>query len=170
MDHLLNAIETAVLQENWYAALATALALPDICGWAEDPKVSSKARYVAWFDRFLRPLYTSRVGHDQREVNFLTGNDCYALRCAVLHEGRDDITEQKAQEVIERFEFTIAPPGLVVHRNLIGTQLQLQVDQFCIEIVGAVRVWRGTVQGSADVVARLETLLKIHDVNGNVVT
>jgi hypothetical protein len=171
MEHLLRAVETAVVQQNWYAALTTALALPDICAWVENPSVGSRARYVAWFDRFLRPLYTKRVGASQEEMTFLTGDDCYALRCAFLHEGRDDVTEQKAQDVVERFEFTVAPPGWVVHCNMsmVGGKLQLQVDQFCAEIVGAVRAWFTTVLGRPDVQSRLLTLLRLHDVNGNVI-
>lgn len=169
MEHLLNAVETAIRQQNWYAALATALALPDICGWTEDPQAKSKARYVNWFDRFLRPLYTRQIGADGRELTFLTGNDCYALRCAVLHEGRDDITDQAAREVVERFEFIIAPPGYRVHLNMFGSQLQLQVDQFCADMVSAVRSWWGTTQGSPEVESRIGALLRLRDINGNVI-
>lgn len=169
MEHFLTAVESAVAQRNFYAALATALALPDICGWAEDPTVASKARYSAWFERFLRPSYTSHVGPERKEVTFLNGSDCYALRCAFLHEGRDDITEQKAQEVVDRFEFTVAPSGWVVHCNMLGPKLQLQVDRFCADIVSAVRAWGQTVQRRPDVQKRISMLLRLHDVNGKVI-
>jgi hypothetical protein len=60
------------------------------------------------------------------------------MRCAYLHEGRDEIVEQKAQEALERFQFVVPPEGCVVHSNQFNNSLQLQVDIFCREIADAV--------------------------------
>ncbi len=81
---------------NYYAALATTLNFPDICGWIVDPTVVSKARYIAWFDRYVAHHYVHCIGPDHERTVFLSGTDCYALRCAFLHEGREEITEQQA--------------------------------------------------------------------------
>lgn len=71
-----------------------------------------------------------RSDHLVGDTSFLNGGDCYALRCAVLHEGSDDIVEQRAREALERFEFYEPAPGLRMHCNQIGVRLQLQVDLF----------------------------------------
>ena len=43
---------------------------------------------------------------------FLHGEDCYALRCAVLHEGADDIVTQRARVALTpSCSLRLAPGG-----------------------------------------------------------
>jgi hypothetical protein len=158
MRHLLTAINASIAQQNWYAALSVTLALPDICGWLEDPSASTQDRYVSWFDRFVAANYES--------LFFLGGRDCYALRCAFVHEGREEIITQRAREVLDRFQFTVAPPGLRIHCNRFGSKLQLQVDIFCSEFVAGGEAWLQQVGTRREVQARMLSLLCIYDVNG----
>ena len=104
MNNLTHALESAIEQKNWYAAVMLALTLPDICGKIEYPEDHSGARYKKWCEKYLEPKYTHQVGPAQMEKihTFLSGSDCYALRCALLHEGSDDITEQGARESLCR--------------------------------------------------------------------
>ena len=78
---------------------------------------------------------------------FLSGNDCYALRCAALHEGSNDISSgHKARERVESFCF-IAPVfddagnAKGPHNNMVMDVLQLRVDIFCQDIVNGVEEW-----------------------------
>lgn len=167
MNHLLKSIEASLATGNAYAALAVTLALPDICGWLLDPSASSKARYIAWFDRYIADHYVHHVGHQHSRTVFLTGNDCYALRCAFLHEGREDITEQRAQELLDRFQFTVAPQGWVIHCNLHNATLQLQVDIFCQQFMEGVVRFQADAASDAGVSHRMSSLLRVRDVNGN---
>ena len=169
MQHLVQSVERSLLSGNPYAALSTALALPDICGWLINPSSGSKDRYVAWFDRYLADKYVHHVGRSKTRTVFLTGNDCYALRCAFLHEGREDITEQRARQLIEKFQFVVAPQGWVVHCNLMNDTLQLQVDVFCTEVLDGVHRFQVDYAPYADIVKRMSALLRIHDVSGNVI-
>jgi hypothetical protein len=79
-----NAIERSLNVENWYSALALALALPDICANVCSPNEGSQRRYVKWYNQYMLSKYTSHVGADRTEHVFLKGEDCYALRCALL--------------------------------------------------------------------------------------
>jgi hypothetical protein len=166
MQHLLQSVTAAVAQRNWYAAVSTALAVPDICGWLEDPAAGSQNRYVAWFDRFVGPEYIREIGPDRERHVFLSGRDCYGLRCAFLHEGREEIVSQSAREALERFQFTVAPPTWTVHCNQLGSKLQLQVDIFCAQIVAGGERWLVEVGSQPEVGARMPSLLRIYDVNG----
>jgi len=157
MRHLLTAINASIAQQNWYAAPSLTLALPDICGWLEDPSAPTQDRYVSWFDRFVAGNY---------ESFFLSGRDCYALRCAFLHEGREEIITQRAREVLDRFQFTVVPrPDLMIHCNRFGSKLQLQVDIFCSEFVAGGEEWLQKVGTRSEVQARMLSLLRIYDVN-----
>jgi hypothetical protein len=170
MQHLLTAINAAVEQQNWYAALSTTLALPDICGWLEDPAAGSQGRYVSWFDRLVGPEYIHAIGPTRERHVFLSGRDCYALRCAFLHEGREEIVSQRAREALGRFQFTVAPPGSMIHCNQFGSKLQLQVDIFCSQFVSGAERWLQDVGSDPDVASRFPSLLRIYDVNGTPIT
>src|SRR5687768_8735608 len=107
MDKLIDSVELAIATENWYAALMTAITLPDIAGKIEFPNAHSQKRYADWFERYMRDKY-----------KFLSGDDCYALRCSLLHEGVSRISHQRAKEILDDFQFNIPRPG-IFHCNLI---------------------------------------------------
>jgi len=160
MLKLLESIENSLTAENWYSALALSLVLPDICGKAEG-KPQGRMRYIEWFDKYLATTYQG----------FLSGRDCYALRCSFLHEGSDAIETQQAREVVDRFFFIPKGP----HCNSIGNSivgdplfdqkeiLQLSVDQFCKDFVEAAKKWLTDNAGSSIVQDNLEHLIKIHE-------
>lgn len=163
MERFTKSLRSSVAHGDWYVALSTALTLPDVCGRLIDPTVPSGKRYPAWFKEWMEPLYTSTLPRIGLHV-FLTGEDCYALRCSYLHEGGGDITQQRARKALDDFHF-ILPPGhnSSIHRNQMGKTLQLQVDEFCLEIAGAVDAWSASVAGDQDIQARMSSLLMIHN-------
>jgi hypothetical protein len=136
MQRFVKAVRKSVEDANWYSALSLALLLPDLCGYLEAPKDASAVRYARWFQQWLGPTYSvvSRYPGEGTRV-FLSGNDCYALRCALSHQGADDITAQRAQQVIEKFQFVASRVGRR-HMNLyhddarlMGTVSQLEVSK-----------------------------------------
>jgi len=169
MKALTDSVRNANAQRNWYAALSLALALPDICGFLESPNDGSQRRYVTWCDQFLAPHYTRLIGPDRAEHVFLSGQDCYALRCAFLHEGTDDVTRQRARQALDSFLFVEPPAGGRIHCNQVNAKLQLQVDIFCEDLCAGVDEWVETVlDAQADVQARTAELLSVKPVEGGV--
>ncbi|ENS4826508.1 hypothetical protein ACE1FV_005385, partial [Klebsiella pneumoniae] len=90
------------------------------------------------------------------------GADFYALRCAYLHEGSDDVTTQKARQHIDKFRF-IQPltDGLCIHNNKNHNTLQLQVDEFGKDIIKAVRNWLDDIKDDPAKKAEVDSLLNI---------
>lgn len=167
MEELIGGVRRAARDENWYAALGLSLALPDICGCVETPAAKSRERYVGWCTCYLVPKYTHPVGPAHEEHVFLSGEDCYALRCAFLHEGADDIVNQRARRALERFLFVAPRPRLTVHCNQSNSRLQLQVDIFCEDVCVAAEEWLSAVRGrDADIDSRLASLMKIESLEG----
>lgn len=85
-------IRAALNAELYNCALAVSLTLPDICGKVRFPKEKSSAkRYKDWFSLYAEQLFT--VSATQLPEggtvadSWLTGEECWALRCAVLHAG-----------------------------------------------------------------------------------
>lgn len=164
MKRFTNAVEAALENGNWYGALAISLTLPDVCGRLETPDDPVGKRYVRWFEGFMNDKYSMPSGLG-RHV-FLTGQDCYLLRCSYLHEGGGSIAG-KAKAVLEHFHF-ISPPGNgnSYHKIQNNRKLLLQVDRFCQDMVDAVNEWEKLVSYDADIAARKLALLTIHDASG----
>jgi hypothetical protein len=155
VSHLIGGVRHAVASQSWHAALGLALALPDICGRLQAPSTrSTEARYAAWFKTFIEPSYFHRVAG----VTMLTASDCYALRCAYLHEGDIDITGQSARHSLDRFAFVAPRAGSIRHRNRMNNMMQLQVDLFCEEICAGVEAWLATVASDAAIQGRIALL------------
>ncbi|EHF5009139.1 TPA: hypothetical protein JG895_004132 [Enterobacter hormaechei subsp. steigerwaltii] len=60
MQQYLESMRKAVTDENWFAALFLALAMPDICAKLETPDMANGEIgkfYKSWFNRYLRKIY-----------------------------------------------------------------------------------------------------------------
>lgn len=162
MKRLIESVENSLLSQNWYGALFISLSLPDICGKMETPDKFSGERYVNWFDRYMLDKYTREIGPQREKHTFLSGSDCYALRCALLHEGVGDITAQRAKDILSRFHFVYPRQGLVIHCNQSNDALQLQVDIFCKDVCEGVVTWLNDVKEDKKINERLENVLNIY--------
>ena len=138
MEIIIKSLNKAINNNNWYVALFTALSLPDICGKIEDPKKSSTQRYKEWFDKYLAKKYKKEIGTKKQEHVFLSADDCYALRCAYLHEGSGEIIDQNTRRTLEYFQFSAPPESGSIHCNQSNNTLQLQIDIFCSDIIEGV--------------------------------
>ena len=155
MEHLIQSVEKSIISENWYSAFTLALTLPDICGRLNNPKNTSQKRFEDWFNKYILHHYQSPF--HGKDFTFLSGADCYALRCAFLHEGRDDITRQKAREVVSRFALSTTGS----HRCMFDTVLLLNLQAFCGEICEGVRVWLEEYKDDMNVQNSLSELLQV---------
>lgn len=138
----LNSLKDATDAKNFYAALAVAFTIPDICSKLESPKEYTGSRYKKWFNKYLSKYYkTSLLNQNQ----LLTSDDFYALRCAYLHQGMSDISNQTARKVLNDFMFVDVEYPIVIHNNYIIDNghkiLQIQIDLFCRMIHEAAIEW-----------------------------
>ncbi|MFH4774544.1 hypothetical protein [Vibrio alginolyticus] len=156
MDRFTSSIKMNIESENWYGALFMAITMADICGKISFPEVEyAGPRYKKWFDENLAEVYKMDICG--KEEVFLSATDCWALRCSMLHAGTDDITEQKAQEVLEKFEFTT----MGIHLVRIDGILALDVTTFCNDVCHAVEKWSESVADDLKVQQEIEKLVKI---------
>ncbi|AFZ60426.1 hypothetical protein H6G54_01525 [Anabaena cylindrica FACHB-243] len=174
MKQLKEAVRQAIAQGNWYAALASALTLPDICGWLEYPNKGVGDRYRLWYDTYIKGEYSGKYNDsDKVEVILLSGNDCYALRCAYLHNGQDDITNQKASKSLKslnKFIFVTPSKSGESSKHPVRTtyfdddgnirfeELRLEVDEFCEHICCGVDKWEVDVAKRDDIQERIKKL------------
>lgn len=190
MQNFIDSINKAINNKNPEVSLATSLLLPDMCGKIEYPELTSSKRYVKWFDKYLSNIYKAdqswqikmyeralkmsqfpdsekskaRVEIQRLRINpycvFMTGSDCYALRCSLGHEGSDDISEQKVAETIGKFHF-ITKERNPSHNNKSGSEIQFDVYEFCREILDGVNEWLYDIQDDGVKQSKIEKLIKI---------
>ena len=91
----INEIRRALNLELYNCALALALTLPDICGKVEFPNENKNSRYKSWFRKYAEPLFTGPAivlpGNEIVDDTIFTNEECWALRCSVLHAGNYDV-------------------------------------------------------------------------------
>ena len=161
MDEIINSLETAVSNKNWYGALFIALSLPDICGKIDALYKGSGARYASWFEQYIQSKYTHVNEYKNETTISLSGNDCYALKCAYLHEGVGDITNQRAREAVDNFHFIAPINNMIIHCNKMNNKLQLQVDIFCTDIIDGTKLWLSEIEKGDPRSSKIQNLLSI---------
>lgn len=140
MIDLLNQIEEAIKKNLYYIALLSSLTIPDICGALEsDDGKASKEKYIVWFEKYLDPIYSK--GHEE----FISGEDCYYLRCSILHQGRMSHKKSKYDRIM-----FLEPSDFIVHNIVIKGEkesvLVIDVIQFCFDVMKALRQWLDKVK------------------------
>jgi len=160
MQQIVDSLKKCIQDANFTATLMISLSIPDICGKLQDQTISSK-RYINWFNKYMISKYSKS----------LTGNDCYALRCAILHEGSQDISKQEKRQILDKFYFTTADGGHLTHfsRCIVGDInydnkefLQISVKAFCTDFIEGIEKWEKDVSGNKEVQENIRGMFLIH--------
>lgn len=159
IDSFLRGLEKALNTDNYYAALCIGFTLPDICSKLEKPNLRTGQRYPQWYEEFMQSKYETYYELKNLHHTFLNGNDFYALRCAFLHQGEVDITNQRARKALTDFKF-VASKGSS-HCNQCGTTLQLDVQTFCGDILKGTVAWLIKYRNDSEINFRAENLIEI---------
>lgn len=134
LKRIVDEINTALEHNCYFAALALALTLPDICGQAAYPGAKVGQRYKDWYDEHVG--YTEKSPFcDSREspMPYLSGEVVYSLRCSLLHQGNPNVDmdrihaeENKVDQFIlrlqEKNQFDIYGDSVSVTETFAGNQ------------------------------------------------
>jgi hypothetical protein len=127
----------------YFLALAGSLMIPDLCAAMEsDDGLATPQRYISWADRYLAPKYGGN----------LSGENCYGLRCALLHQGRLRPHSGSWERVLF---IEPGPRGGTVHNNSLGDALNIDVQIFVADMVDAALAWLSDTEDSANYRANL---------------
>lgn len=156
------AARAAAAADNWFAALALALTLPDICGALENPGPGkSKARFVDWWDRYMAHHYAvyPDAGESWQPFTYLPGTEAFALRCSYLHAGTDDVA--RPDTALTRVRFLGPPSAAAFGFNPQTRTLAIGLEQFVDWVCGAVETWLAERAEDPEVHSRLSGLVSI---------
>jgi hypothetical protein len=90
---------------------------------------------------------------------FISAEDCYQLRCSLIHSGQSHIDPAKIKD-LHRFEFwddTVTP-----HQNWVNEYLQLKASLFSQTMFEAADEWDAAKVSDADVQKEKAKLLVIY--------
>ena len=164
MKRFTDAGRRALADDNLYAALSLALSLPDICSSIENPGPGkSKNRYIKWCKAWVEPKFTHQLGPDRGLHVFLSAEDCYKLRCSLVHSGSAEI-DANNEGIRIRAEFFDATVGAHLNSFQLGSTsfLQLRAADFSDAMFTAADEWDASTQNDKSVQAEKAKLLVIH--------
>ena len=98
---LIEDMNRALEHDCYFAALAIALMLPDICGKAKYPKAKVGDRYIDWYNEYVGRYEKSPKNEDcpdEVDMPYLSGEVVYSLRCSFLHQGNPNIEKVKIKD------------------------------------------------------------------------
>lgn len=150
MEELLRQIEHSIENGTYLLGLYVALALPDICGALESHNgVANGNRYKAWFNKWVSHKYDGQ----------LTGEQCYAYRCGILHQGRANHNNLGYSRII----FLEPGSNTTLYRNTLNDAYNIDLKIFCSDIVSGVQDWLKTMEGHASFQKNYDHLMKRHE-------
>lgn len=149
-----------------YAGLFIALSLPDICAALEN-QTEGRRRYIEWYRRWAEPSFRTVVAGTPRLL--FSAEDCYGLRCSILHSGSSLIDKRRNPSGID--EVWVSEAAYTSTRNTLenindgsGTLkkiFQVKAIDLGHAIFDAVDAWDVAKAGNATVLMSKERLLKL---------
>lgn len=142
---LLNQVNEAAAGGLHLIAIATAVALPDICVSliSEDGRTDGR-RYKQWCADNLGPTF-----------GYLTPDDLYSMRCGVLHNGRFGDMKHDVGRVI------FAPPGQGTFTDCVLNDAYFYgVVEFCRNMTDAVFRWYEANRENPVVIVNSDRLMR----------
>ena len=162
LQRFLDEIKAALDAKLYYLAIATSLSIPDVCSCLEcnpDTIWVTSRKYKAWFDANLAQRFSN-----------LTSDDCYRLRCGVLHQGKFGRPDSRYDRVI----FLAPNPSLRMAKDILvtvtpgvtfgdvtGKVLQIEAVWFCEQFIDAVQQWAVTKINDPNVQTNVPNLVRL---------
>jgi hypothetical protein len=155
---IIEQIELSLRQPALYfISLMTALAIPDIAGALDSPDGrATGASYESWYEKWVRHQFIKvRAAHLPRDIadlltaedpntlGLLTGQACYSFRCSLLHQGRMNL---RRDDGYSRILFILPRGPIRGHNNVVNGALNIDVIQFCEEVIAGTREWLDQVE------------------------
>ncbi len=150
-------INNAVEVKAYYPAISIALTIPAICAALESSSGSTAGQdaqlYKKWYDEYLGTVYSD-----------LTADDCYSLRCGVVHQGRFG---HPAKMQNDRVMFTLPEKNNNIFRiGKIGngkiTILQVDLVLFCSEMVSSMKKWCSKNENNQNAIKNSVAVVRLH--------
>src|ERR1700722_15181592 len=154
LDMALIEIERALQAHLYYLALISTLSLIDMCAALEDEDgETNQTKFRAWYSKNLAEHYT-----------WLSDQDCYGLRCGILHRGvMDHAVRKKPKSTWNRIAFSLPDAnGNTVRQMAMEDFYCTGLAEFCQDVTARVRAWADNAKHNPIVRKNAENLMRYH--------
>ncbi|SNV32086.1 Uncharacterised protein [Chryseobacterium taklimakanense] len=129
MQILIDELKLALKHRLFYSALNNSLIIPDICSaLTSENGQTNGTKYKEWFDRYCAQKYNG----------FVSGEDIYKIRCALLHQGKLNHDYPNFEKIL----FQIPNENnIILHNNKINNSLNLSLENFVNDVVSGYEKW-----------------------------
>ncbi len=151
METILQEIGRALRGKSYYVGIMLALSIPDICSALEsEDGRTHPTKYKDWYNWHL----AKKIG--------LSDDDCYSLRCGVLHQGRSQLARKGNS--YGRVLFVLPNPMMIsVHNCVMNDALVFDAYKFCMDVTAAAQDWFKSAKSDKNVQKNLEHLLQYRE-------
>ena len=128
------------------------MTLIDMCGALENETgTANRSTLEGWYRANLADRYT-----------WLKPEDCYGLRCGLVHQGIAKTDAKGHASQWARIFFVLMPNGNTF-RNSAATDAYLTgLPEFCLDVCSQVKVWAASKQTDAIVQRNMKNLMKFY--------
>jgi hypothetical protein len=138
MSDYLGQIQGALSKRFYLPALMACVGIPDICGALDHEGISKPRFYKYWFEKYAKAKFL------MFGKSYMDGDDCYALRCALLHQGKSSSPKHKLQ-FVNFNKYHLAGSGLLAQKD---GGLIIDTKKFCNNMIDAAFEWLDEVHST----------------------
>jgi hypothetical protein len=159
MDEYINQLRRTAQARIPYFTLMGTLSLIDICAALNSENGETKgSKFKGWYAKYLSS-YHSGSNHS---TNF-DAEDCYKLRCRILHQGRAEMDHDKIDNQVKsgKVAFRLGPGK--VHKCISNGLYYLDIEIFMEDVITAVTEWEKENRDNPVVIRNKSKMMKIID-------
>lgn len=147
VSQFIDSVKHSLDNNNYFAAIMVSLTLPDICSKIEYGNTEgNKKRYEKW----IRNYFLHMLNKEIKNIDYLTPENIYQLRCSMLHEGsnkaKTNLNTLNIDEIIPYkndvdWDYIAISDTKILSTSEKKTTLFLDVEFFCKQILNSVENW-----------------------------
>jgi len=144
-DEILKAIDAGLNSVPIFMSAA----IPDMCAALEsDDGRSTAVKYQAWFEKWAA-----------HRMSLMTAEDCYSLRCGLIHQGRLG----GLKGAVSRVVFPLPNPAFVTLANCKFNDVYVyDISRFCSDMISSSNDWWQASKDNSTVLKNAQHVLKVH--------
>jgi len=142
----------------YYFTLFGTLSLIDFCAALNSPSGETSAvMFKDWFDRYL----TQYSSNSYSQATSFSAEECYKLRCRMLHQFRADIYAPSMDPTVKSGRIAFRTATGKVHMCNFGGVYYLDIETFMEDVISGVENWTRDVQDMPHVKENLKKTIQV---------
>lgn len=156
MDEYIKQLKGTFENELFYFTLIGCMTLIDTCSAlnSQDGETNKK-RFKEWYKKYMNKY------HNLHEAICFDADECYKLRCRLLHQGQSKIDTDNLDRNIKSGVIAFRIPPGTIHRCNLERVYYIDIEIFMSDLIEAVEEWLEETSKTDYVESNLRNMIKI---------